>query len=285
MISRAVLDYVVAPLVVAGTSLIIYLVLMQGWTLWQDWKADRRNPEPKRTPTDMDTFPAPPGTYILEREQGSKEARKIPVLGFQFVQRGPVYPLAAIAHGGLTRGRVLVTADGFVTDPSFGVVCGSVDEWMALADKPGYWAKTEPEQWAAFDAGEIPPTQGILDHYNRPAAPLSDTNEKLADAGAKLNGTPAPARIPDKPKGKPQVFQTTSFWRVAGHRDLGTPDRIFTVEGGVEAPAKNDAGYEKIKRDDFQAMKKAGAVVIDWPIRAEPASEPEDGEDDGSGLI
>ena len=233
----------------------------------------------------METIPAPPGTYLLEREQGASEARKIPVIGFLFVQTGPVYPLCAIAHGGLTRGRVLVTADGFVTDPSFGVVCGNVDEWMALSAKPAYWAKPEDKRNAPAKPAAAAPEPDGDDEGDEPRMDPS-TAEKLAAAGKELNSPPAkaaPVRIPDKPKGKPQVFQTTSFWRVAGQ------DAIFIVEGGVEAPAKNDKDFEKIKRDDYQAMKRAGATVRPWPLvtddDAAAAGEAEDEEDDGSGLI
>lgn len=236
----------------------------------------------------METIPAPPGTYLLEREQGATEARKIPVLGFLYVQQGPVYPLCAIAHSGLTRGRVLVTADGFVTDPSFGVVCGNVDEWMVLSATPGYWAKPEDKRHApakAAPAAAPAADEGDGEDVTEPRLDPS-TAAKLAAAGTALNGTPAkPAagRLPDKPKGKPQNFQTTSFWRVAGQ------NAIFIVEGGVDAPAKNDTAFEKIKRDDYQALKKAGAVVRPWPLvvddDAADAGEAADEDDDGSGLI
>lgn len=231
----------------------------------------------------METIPAPPGTYLLEREQGAKEARKIPVIGFLFVQTGPVYPLCAIAHGGLTRGRVLVTADGFVTDPSFGVVCGNVEEWMALSAKPAYWAKPEDKRNAPAKPAPAAAPEPDGDDGDETEPRMDPTTaEKLASAGKALNSTTTPARIPDKPKGKPQVFQTTSFWRVVGE---GT---IFIVEPGVGAPAKNDSTYEKIKRDDYQSMKRAGADIMSWPITdddAADAGEAADEDDDGSGLI
>lgn len=223
----------------------------------------------------MNTLPAMPGTYLLEREQGAKEARKIPVIGFLFVQAGPVYPLCAIAHGGLTRGRALLTADGFVTDPSFGVVCGNVDEWMKLSATPGYWTKAESTKPATA-----------------PRSPVeSDDAESATDVQRQAERPPTPAdnaapkRIPDKPTPPPQEFINATFWSMPGS------NAIFKVEGGAAAPGKKDARFEKIKRDDFMKLKKAGSVLLDdWQsgVVAEPgADEDEDAADvgDGSNLI
>lgn len=91
--------------------------------------------------------------------------------------------------------------------------------------------------------------------------------------------TPEPAATP-KP-GKPQVFKTTSFWRMVDGGD------IFQVAGGVEAPAKTDADFVKITRDEFTSLKRAGADERSWPFSdQEPApTADDDDEDDGSGLI
>lgn len=225
-------------------------------------------------------FPAPPGTYLVERKPDEGRTEYTPVVGYYHVQGGIVFPLCAIAHGGLTRYRALLTPDGFVTDPSAGLVCASLEEWERIADTAGYEklkvrnghmpAAPAAEPESAGDEEEQ--TTDVQRQAERPAATADNAKPK-----------PAPTRIPDKPKGKPQVFQTTSFWRVTGE---GT---IFTVEPGVEAPAKNDSSYTKIKRDDYQAMKREGADVIEWPLDADEAgsaaSEPEDDEDDGSDLI
>lgn len=225
----------------------------------------------------LSTFPAPPGTYLIEREQGAADARKTPVVGFNHVQAGVVFPLCAISHGGLTRGRALVTADGYVTDPSYGIVCGSVEEWMLLTNNAAYWkgadkAATAPQE-AASDHKSLDATSGSFE-----TAPVSATYPQGIPAVA--------ARIPDKPKGKPQEFINKTFWQHVG--DHGDIDYIFVVEGGEPAPAKNAPGFLKIKRDDFQTEKKAGmTVVTDWQtgvIDEAPAAEDED-EPDGSNLI
>ena len=90
---------------------------------------------------------------------------------------------------------------------------------------------------------------------------------------------PEPAATP-KP-GKPQVFKTTSFWRMVDGGD------IFQVAGGVEAPAKTVADFVKITRDEFTSLKRAGADERSWPFseqEPEPTADDDD-EDDGSGLI
>lgn len=88
----------------------------------------------------MNVFAAVPGTYLIEREQGSDIARRVPVIAFTHIQGGIVFPVCAVNHGGLTLGRALVTPDGFVTDPTFNVVCGTVEEWMTLTKSPAYWS-------------------------------------------------------------------------------------------------------------------------------------------------
>jgi hypothetical protein len=92
---------------------------------------------------------------------------------------------------------------------------------------------------------------------------------------------PKPATAATPKPGKPQVFKTTSFWRMVDGGD------IFQVAGGVEAPAKTDADFVKITRDEFNSLKRAGADERTWPFsdqEPEPTTDDED-EDDGSGLI
>ncbi len=226
-------------------------------------------------------FPAPPGSYLVERHPDEKQTKRTPVIGYYHVQGAMAFPICAIAHGGLTRYRALMTPDGFVTDASVGLVFESLPEWEKVADSEGYKtmklsAAVVTEVRVALPVEE--PEDQVEEQPESESRMDPKTAEKLAPAGKTLNNT----RLPDKPKGKPQLFQTTSFWRIAGQ------DAIFMVEGGVEAPAKNDTTFEKIKRDDYQAMKRAGATVRDWPLvddGSAAAGEAEDDEDDGSGLI
>lgn len=225
-------------------------------------------------------FPAPPGTYLVERKPDEERTEYTPVVGYYHVQGGIVFPLCAISHGGLTRYRALLTPDGYVTDPSAGLVCASLAEWEKIADTEGYSkmkvrngipAAPEPAR-PVDDTGDYVPEEYDDQRQAERPATAADNAEPVK---------PAPARIPDKPKGKPQVFKTTSFWRMADGGD------IFQVAGGVEAPAKNDGDYAKITRDEFASLKREGADVRVWPFDddEDAASEPEDDEDDGSGLI
>jgi hypothetical protein len=192
----------------------------------------------------MTPFPAPPGTYLLDRKPGEATARKIPVVGFAFVQEGPVYPLCAIATGGLTLGRVLVTPDGLVTDPAAGVVCGSVDEWMKLSGSDGYWKAADPAP--APKAAATP---------KAPAAPAAATGAPISF------GT--------------KTFKTNSYWRLKSE-DVDHPDSLFQIEG--DQPYPDDKRCEKITRDEYAALKKSGAPVID-PHAAPDEEEDDDGMD------
>ena len=224
-------------------------------------------------------FPAPPGTYLVERKPDEGRTEYTPVVGYYHVQGGIVFPLCAIAHGGLTRYRALLTPDGYVTDPSAGLVCASLAEWERIADTEGYTKLKVRNGHMPAPAPEAEP-EDLKAERREDRDEGKEPEEQTRPATV---ATKAATRIPDKPKGKPQVFQTTSFWRTTDGND------IFVVEGGTEAPAKNDPSYVKIKRDDYQALKREGADVIKWPLDADEdgnaASEPEDDEDDGSGLI
>lgn len=221
----------------------------------------------------MTIFPAAPNTYVLERERGADVARKIPVVGFQHIQGGIVFPLCAINLGGLTLGRALLTPDGFITDPAFGVVCGDINEWMTLTGTAAYWSSAERQELAA--------------------EPMDDPNMETVSSSTRGKNISPPKRIPDKPAGKPQEFINKTFWQFVGER--GDVDYIFMVEGGSPAPAKNAPGFKKIKRDEFMAEKKAGTTVVDdWQTgEVEDAGSHDSGdpvddlgeEDDGSNLI
>lgn len=197
-------------------------------------------------------FPAMPGTYVVERERGEKEPYRVPVIGFASMG-GPCFPIMAMPHGGLTLGKALLTPDGFVSDPAFGQVFASLDEWMKITDTEAYWkakAKTVPGSPAKATAT----TEAEIGKANTDADIASDP------------GPEKPAAAPRRAarKGKPQVFKNKTFWRLVdaeGHYPKGA---IFEIEGGGEAPAKNDARFEKIKRDDYQAMKRDGAAVATW---------------------
>lgn len=227
-------------------------------------------------------FPAPAGTYMVERKPDEGRTEYTPVVGYYHVQGGIVFPLCPINHGGLTRYRALLTPDGFVTDPSAGLVCASLEEWERIADTEGY-AKMKVRNGVTAAAA---PAAGGDDTADEPEVVAMEgvvsKEQATRQAEHAAKPKPAPARIPDKPKGKPQVFKTTSFWRMTDGGD------IFQVAGGVEAPAKNDGDFQKITRDEFASLKREGADVRQWPFEDDDesaASAPEDDEDDGLDLI
>ncbi len=225
----------------------------------------------------LSIFPAPSGTFVVNRERGPVSlTTRTPVIGFQYVQTGPVYPLCVMPFGGLTRGRALLHDSGFVSDPAAGIVCGSLEEWETLVDSPGYWAAAEDDS----------------------------VETKLAEAGAELNGGPVGGdpgraeppvgrRIPDKPKRTraPRKFLTKSYWMFEADGNT-LARRIWLVAGSEIVPFEDDPDYKKITGEEFVRLKKEGWTIGD--PRAEPKPEPlieretaeDDGDDDdGSSLI
>ena len=236
---------------------------------------------------------------IIERAKGEQIATLTPVVGYQHIQGGVVFPLTVMNSKGLTRGRALITPDGFVSDPSFGLVCGNRDEWMQLTSTTAYWEgeskapkadnKTVAEGYDSRAPLEI--DWAFLDDLDMDLrSRMPDGRVLPTTGGGAHKDEPKAKSIPDKPPGKPQVFQTTSFWmkKASGIH----PPRLFKAEGGVEVPAKNDPRYDKIKRDEWLAAKKEGMAVMEWPEDAEMADRRSANdfmdslpEDDGTGLI
>lgn len=179
----------------------------------------------------MNYFPAAPGTLIAIRDhEATHGITYTPVVGWCHVQGNLAFPIIGMAFGGMTHGKAIVTPDGYVTDPTHQMVFENVDEWIAFIDR----AK-EPK-------------------------PREDT--KVIDEALKADTAPkATAAKPSKPAPTGQIefgtktFSTKSFWKVP------EMEAIFEIEGGETYP--KDARAEKIKRDDFAALKKAGWTKID----------------------
>lgn len=194
-------------------------------------------------------IPATGNNFVLERTP-EKTTISYPIVGWQHLQGHWALPVTVVnIKGGLTVGKAVLHASGYVSDPSTGLVFFNKAEWEAAVDRPGY--------------------------TNAADTPVEDTQEPAAPAAPAA--APAPAKtIPDKPAGKPQVFKTTSFWREIGD----TPEEsfsIFTVGPGASAPAKNDGRYEKITRGGWQKLRADGVPVNPWPM-VDP-EEPESMDD------
>lgn len=200
-------------------------------------------------------FPAAPGTLIITRERGAKIATMVPVVGWYHVQGSLCFPISPIAHGGLTRGKAVITPDGLVTDPSYGVVCGDKDEWMTLTATKDYWEKVAPGYDKTLVALGLTPAP--TDDNADPGEAAERQSERLAQP-ARPNGGKA---IPDRPARHraPRVFKTNSWWKT---RDPKT-QAITMILGGEEVPHDDDATWEKSGIVEFKELKKAGWTVTD----------------------
>lgn len=217
-------------------------------------------------------FPAPVGTYLLTRVRGEKFATKIPVIGYLHIQAGVAFPLTVMPGGGLTLGRVLVTPDGFVSDPAFGVACETVDEWMKLSDTAPYWER-EPETKGAY-------TQAMTEQFTEEQRALSDghTTGAAPDLADAAHSDPGPkSRIPDKPAApaKPaRTFKTNSYWKFQKNpkKHDSAWDCVWMIPGGQPVPPEKGSPYEKITGEEYKALKKA-----EWP-EADPRNDPPAGK-------
>lgn len=223
----------------------------------------------------MTIFPATPGTYIINREQGEKFATLIPVVGFHHIQGNIVFPLTLMPGGGLTIGRALMTADGFVNDPAFGEVFESKDEWMQITNSPGYW-----ETKSKMPPAEMPLWNGLDAKVT--IAPAGIHGEKTNEVEVRIS---RPKAIPDKPARTDRaarVFKTNSWWQ--NERD----HEIKQIDGGEQVPFENDPVWQKVGLIDYKARKKDGWVVVkNVDIGPAAGSFPvyADEDDDGADLI
>lgn len=207
-------------------------------------------------------IPATDGNSVIERTP-EKTTIAYPIVAWQHLQGHWALPVTVVnVPGGLTVGKAVCHANGMVSDPSTGLVFTDIQEWENAVDRPGY----------AKAAKSLPTGEPAdLKRERR-----EDRDEGTESANEMPDDLPRAKAIPGKPKGKPQVFTNKSFWREIGDAPEESYS-IFEVEGGTEAPAKNDDRYEKIKRDDWQALKKDGIPVNPWPmVDDEPVAEEED---------
>lgn len=205
----------------------------------------------------LSIFPAAPGTVLLTATRGQPGTTMTPVVAYQHIQAGIVFPLCPMKHGGLTRGVALQTPDGLVTDPSFGMVFTNAEEWLKTVATEGYW--TAKDKLAYLKPAE-------------PAAEDDDDDDPVGAAKPKDKGGRkshvATGKAPVAAKDLPQVFSTKSFWKTTD--EPGNPKAkwaIFECEPGIEAPAKSNARYVKIKRDEFFELRRNNVEVIEWPLK------------------
>jgi len=201
-------------------------------------------------------FPAAPGTTLLAYDFNARVTHT-PVIGWQHIQGQIAFPVTVVNHGGMTHGNAVQHPDGMVSDPIHRIAFKDVAEWVAFM-------KTAKAPKAATPPSS--PVEEQDEDEGTPEPPKASVRVQPAAAPS-----PAPARkaIPDKPKGKPQVFKSKSFWKLVHE------PHVFVVEGGVEAPAKNDPDYEKITREEMLELKRKSHTELEWPLP----------EDDGMELV
>ncbi len=208
----------------------------------------------------MQIFPAPQGTFVIARQPGDQSILT-PVVGFQYVQTGPVYPLTVMSFGGLTKGVALLHDSGHVSDPSIGMTFATRQEWERAVDTDGYWS--------AKDMTPKPPKL-IEQAAEAIRAAAEDDQLPHHEVSSVVKAMPATSlRIPDKPKGKPQIFLNKTFWRSSDRFGSGY---VFMIEGGEEAPAKNDPNYVKIKREEMLDLKRKGVPAGQYGVTPAPAT-------------
>jgi hypothetical protein len=213
----------------------------------------------------MTLFAAQEGTFLIERDPAKPaNVTRIPIIGWQHIQGNVAFPVCVINHGGLTHNKAILHPEGFVTDPVHGLVCGSIDEWMNFM-------KTAKS------------TDKVLNPPSPHTSPVDDPTEAAERARqARLMPDETPRNKPGpapKPKAAPSAgiafgtksFKTRSFWQC----EAG----VFTVDGGEVYP--KDPKCIKVTRNEYDAVRRDGAKVID------PHASPDlgDDEDDGMDMI
>lgn len=214
-------------------------------------------------------FPAAPGTLIATRDmEATHGVVYTPVVGWCHIQGNLAFPIAPLNFGGMTHGMAIVDPGGFVTDPVHMQVFESVEEWVRFID-----LAKEPKKANPNPEDRILESTDPLLHPDSPVEDESDVRNGEDDMNARVGPTAAE----DKPvqiQFGSKSYKSKSFWKAP------YLESIFEIEGGTNYP--DDGRVEKITRDDFTTLKKAGWDVID-PRTGVIGEESE--EDDGMDLV
>lgn len=183
----------------------------------------------------INLIPAAPGTFIIECEINGLILT--PVVAWQHVQGNIVYPVTVMPHGGLTHGKAIQHPDGYVSDPTHGLVFENSSAWAAFIKT------VKPKD---------SPGDGRLDLGG--STPISTKAKAETQQVAVIFGT--------------KTYKSKSYWAYSG-----LLDGIFEIEG--DTPYPNDAHCSKITRDEFAALKKQGTPVVE-PVVFDPDADDED---------
>lgn len=190
-------------------------------------------------------FPAQIGTFMIERDPAANPPAviRVPVIGWTHIQGNMAFPICAMNHGGLTHGKAILHPEGFVTDSVNGLTFETEAEWLNFI-KTAKAPGDEPE--------------------DDRAAAMPDDDEPEEDVESV-----GPAAIQFGTK----TYKTNSFW------SMPSENAIFQIEGGKPYP--KDERCEKVTRDQYAALKKGGATVID----PTPGEVSEEDDDDAMDLV
>lgn len=198
------------------------------------------------------TFPAQPGTFMITRDPSTSPPSviKVPVIGWNHVQGNMAFPVCVMNHGGLTHGKAILHPEGFVTDSVHGLTFETEAEWLSFmktAKAKGNAEDTRADAMPEDEPAEEPDVENGEDAMN----------ESVGPSGAIEFGT--------------KTYKTNSFW------SMPSENAIFQIEGGQPYP--KDDRCSKVTRDEYAALKKKGASVID-PHSGVVGEEPGDEDDD-----
>lgn len=209
-------------------------------------------------------FPAQPGTFMITRDPSTSPPSviKVPVIGWNHVQGNMAFPVCVMNHGGLTHGKAILHPEGFVTDSVNGLTFETEAEWLSFMKtaKPKGATEAEPEEEdTRADAMPDDEPDEEPDVENGEDA----MNEAVGPSGAIEFGT--------------KTYKTNSFW------SMPSENAIFQIEGGQPYP--KDDRCSKVTRDEYAALKKQGATVIDPNSGEVGGADSSDDDDDGMDLV
>jgi len=238
--------------------------------------------------------PSPPGTSVLVLDRSDRSVVRLPVVAFD-VTSSVAYPILPVAFGGLLTATRALLINDLIVDRGFDIPFDSEEAWVmwAMSVEPGSEravpSEGSPEELerkrnATVDAS----VHG--DEQTEPAESVAEAAERIKRETAASKPANVKAEKPRK------TFASKSFWSRVNM--MGVTEAV-EIEAGQGLP-RDSEGFEKIKRDDFAALKKrhkAGDESIDilgWndgPVLPdadadavfEELSEPED--EDFGGLV
>lgn len=198
--------------------------------------------------------PAAPGTFIIELVADSNQLQRTPVVAWQHVQGNLAFPVTVMPFNGLTHGKAVEHANGYVDDPTHRLTFANTIEWQKFI-------------------GSVKP----------PAASPTGTKAEAGPTEPESEEPRQQAAVPERESiyvvfGK-KTYKTKSFWAWTD----GATDAIFVIEG--DQPYPHDQLCSKITREEFAKLKAGGTLVVNAvPAQADMGGDVDE-DDDGMDLV